>query len=106
MNIRLPSVLSATLALSAFFGCSQHVSQVGSGTVSRPVSPVKPEKPVTREVIGDAGGNYHAQRLSGDFAGYPAAERFVDKMVAQHGFSREYLYGCLLDPVKQNSYRK
>jgi membrane-bound lytic murein transglycosylase B len=92
MNMRLLWVFSVTLPLSAFLGCSQHVSQVGSGPVPVPVSPVKP---VTRDVAGDAGGNYHAQRLSGDFAGYPAAERFVDKMVAQHGFSREYLYGLL-----------
>ncbi|QKJ88360.1 Murein transglycosylase B [Paramixta manurensis] len=33
--------------------------------------------------------------LSGDFAGNPAAERFIDKMVNEHGFSRQQLQGLL-----------
>ena len=92
MKTRLSSLLPVTLALSAFWGCSPYVSQVGSGPAPRPEPPAKP---ASKGLVGDAGGYYFAQRLSGDFAGYPAAERFIDKMVAQHGFSREYLYGLL-----------
>ena len=92
MKTRLSSLLPVTLALSAFWGCSPYVSQVGSGAAPRPEPPAKP---ASKGLVGDAGGYYFAQRLSGDFAGYPAAERFIDKMVAQHGFSREYLYGLL-----------
>ncbi|WP_275554866.1 lytic murein transglycosylase B [Mixta sp. Marseille-Q2659] len=33
--------------------------------------------------------------LSGDFAGNPAAERFVDKMVQEHGFNRQQLHDVL-----------
>lgn len=92
MKTRLSSLLPVTLALSVFWGCSPYVSQVGSGAAPRPEPPAKP---ASKGLVGDAGGYYFAQRLSGDFAGYPAAERFIDKMVAQHGFSREYLYGLL-----------
>ncbi|MFA5985401.1 MAG: lytic murein transglycosylase B [Methylococcaceae bacterium] len=35
--------------------------------------------------------SYGAQRISGDYAGYPALNQFIDGMVSQHGFSREYL---------------
>lgn len=33
--------------------------------------------------------------LSGDFAGNPAAERFIDKMVQEHGFNRQQLHDVL-----------
>jgi membrane-bound lytic murein transglycosylase B len=38
-------------------------------------------------------GYYSAPYLAGDYAGYPALERFIDRMVSQHGYSRDYLYG-------------
>ncbi len=90
MNMRLPSVLSAILSFVSCLGCSQYVSQVGPSTIQKPVVSPKSVRPV-----GDAGGSYYAQRLTGDYAGYPAAERFIGKMATQHGFSREYLYGLL-----------
>jgi membrane-bound lytic murein transglycosylase B len=31
--------------------------------------------------------------VSGDYAGYPALDRFIEHMVRQHGFRRDYLYG-------------
>ena len=92
MKTRLSSLLPVTLALSVFWGCSPHVSQVGSGNAQRSEAPAKP---ANKGLVGDAGGYYFAQSLSGDFAGHPATERFIDKMVLQHGFSREYLYGLL-----------
>jgi membrane-bound lytic murein transglycosylase B len=93
--MKFSSTLLLTLVFLGFSGCAEREVAGGSGTVVRPTP--KP-RPVTQPVVtesGDAGGRYHATRLSGDFAAYPAAERFVDKMVSQHGFSREYLYGLL-----------
>jgi len=38
-------------------------------------------------------GGYHASIVSGDYAGYPALNQFIEQMVQKHGFSREYLQG-------------
>jgi membrane-bound lytic murein transglycosylase B len=37
--------------------------------------------------------HYAASRITGDYAGYAALERFIEQMASQHGFSREYLNG-------------
>ncbi|RTZ67474.1 MAG: lytic murein transglycosylase B [Aquificaceae bacterium] len=44
--------------------------------------------------------------LSGDFAGNPKAERFIDKMVSRYGFSRAYLNGILSNAQATNWMRK
>jgi len=44
---------------------------------------------------GKGVGNYYATRLTGDFAGNAQAEAFINKMVREKGFKREYLYGVL-----------
>lgn len=38
-------------------------------------------------------GGYHASSVSGDYAGYPALNQFIEQMVQKHGFNREYLQG-------------
>ena len=38
-------------------------------------------------------GGYHADHLSGDFAGYASLQLFIEKMVHRHGFDRAYLQG-------------
>lgn len=38
-------------------------------------------------------GNYHAERITGDFANYARLEQFVNQMAIKHGFEREYLMG-------------
>lgn len=38
-------------------------------------------------------GGYHASAVSGDYAGYPALDLFIEQMVQKHGFEREYLQG-------------
>lgn len=38
-------------------------------------------------------GNYHASRLSGDYAGYKSTKQFIKKMDRQYGFERSYLNG-------------
>ena len=47
-------------------------------------------------------GGYHADSLTGDFAGYASLQRFVDKMVEKHGFEREYLMGLFSQARRQN----
>lgn len=83
-------LLAAWLSLNT--ACVRHEPPT---TVVQPSRPAAPAKHHTRTEAGDAGGNYSATRLNGDYAGYPEAERFIDKMVTQHGFTREYLYGLL-----------
>ncbi len=91
MNIRLSLSLAAIFALSA--GCAPH--EPPGGTVVRPTATPRPApaRPVLRVAGGNAGGNYSASHVSGDYAAYPGLERFIDKMITQHGFSRDYLYG-------------
>ncbi|MEN9680419.1 MAG: hypothetical protein RLZZ627_312 [Pseudomonadota bacterium] len=62
----------------------------------------KPSRP-SPHLTGDAGGVYRAQKLTGDFRGYPAAEAFIDRMVESQGFSRDYLYG-LLSQAKRKTW--
>lgn len=38
-------------------------------------------------------GAYHADRISGDYAGYGRLQAFIEQMVQQHGFDRAYLQG-------------
>lgn len=38
-------------------------------------------------------GRYSAPAVSGDYAGYPALDRFIARMAQQHGFPRDYLNG-------------
>lgn len=38
-------------------------------------------------------GAYRASSITGDYAGYPALQRFIDTMAQKHGFEREYLNG-------------
>lgn len=83
-------LLTACIAMG-----SACVRQEPPTTVAQPTRPPAPAKRLSRVEKGDAGGHYAAAGLSGDYAGYPEAERFIDTMVTQHGFSREYLYGLL-----------
>ena len=90
MNTPLLPLLPLALLLALQAGCASHEPPA---RVAQPARPAEPARPAPRPVTGDAGGDYAAARLMGDYAGYPEAERFIDRMVAQHGFSREYLYG-------------
>ena len=90
--MRLISIVTTLIALTGWTGCARQPSP--PPTPAPVVKPApRPVQPMTRGETGDAGGVYSATRLSGDYAGYPDVERFIDKMVRQHGFSREYLYG-------------
>jgi len=61
----------------------------GSGTRKpRPVSPMR--QPAAG---GAMAAVYRAPTVRGDYAGYPELDRFISRMVTEHGFSREYLNG-------------
>ena len=47
-------------------------------------------------------GPYHAQQITGDFAGYASLEQFIDQMVQKHGFEREYLMGLFSQARRKN----
>ena len=91
-------ILLSVIVLSACSGCTELLGPEGSVA-----EPPKPSKPSLPRVKGDAGGLYAADALSGDFRGYPEAERFIDNMVKEHGFSKEYLYG-LLSQAKRKTW--
>lgn len=91
--MRLSSLLHCFLAVSLISGCARHESPGAGGAIAVPANTPKVSQKVIGHDVGDAGGHYSAARLTGDYMGYPGVERFVDKMVSQHGFSREYLYG-------------
>ncbi|KOC88846.1 lytic murein transglycosylase B [Winslowiella iniecta] len=64
--------------------------------------PTPPETPASGNPFrGDTRGGFllepsHAiHPLGGDFAGNPATERFIDKMVSKHGFDRQQLHDVL-----------
>jgi membrane-bound lytic murein transglycosylase B len=46
-------------------------------------------------------GRYHARHLTGDFAGSVGLQRFIDEMVRQHGFEREYLLGLFSEAKRK-----
>ncbi|BBL76562.1 lytic murein transglycosylase B [Methylomagnum ishizawai] len=52
-----------------------------------------PAEPQTESEYPTPVGAYHARYLTGDYAGYPALENFIERMAARHGYGREYLYG-------------
>ena len=69
-----------------------------AGTVSPPTRPAppraaQPAEPEAEQSHPAPVGHYHARYLTGDYAGYPELERFIDRMANRLGFSREYLYG-------------
>ena len=86
----------ATAALSvamALAGCEAHRAPP---TPPKPVATVapKPEKPRAPKPP-EAVGAYTAPFVTGDFAGYPSVDRFIQRMVSEHGFRADYLNGLL-----------
>ena len=78
--------IKLTLLMLTLAGCSGH-KEVKPQPVQIP--PVETQthspSPVT--------GQYHASRVTGDFAGYPQLNEFIAHMETVHGIPREYLYG-------------
>lgn len=67
-----------------------------SACSSEPTPPPKPAaKPQARTVISPRPVRQSVQPilpLRGDYANNPAAQRFIDRMVSQHGFNRQQLH--------------
>ncbi len=71
-------------------------AQRESGVTKTKEIPVREEVSVSADpyrATGDAPGDYRAQRLSGDYRQNKAVDQFIDRLVTQYGFSREYLLG-------------
>jgi membrane-bound lytic murein transglycosylase B len=47
-------------------------------------------------------GNYHASRLTGDYAGYKSTKNFIKKMDRQYGFDSSYLNGLFSQADRRN----
>lgn len=95
---RPPFLAMMAAALTLFSACAPFESPKPKAPDVAP----QPSRP-SQHLTGDAGGAYRAQKLTGDFRGYPAAEAFIDRMVDQEGFSRDYLYG-LLSQAKRKTW--
>jgi membrane-bound lytic murein transglycosylase B len=90
------AVLAALVSLS--MGCATQPAQepapnAGTPAPERAAPAAKPGKgtPNKRPVL--ASREFKAKAVTGDYAGYPAVDSFIDRMVTQHGFDRDYLYG-------------
>lgn len=96
MKPRLFSGLS--LLVLFMVGCAHETPTAPKSVVSRlPHSTSLPDIPKHRvpkeETFGDPPGSYSSSVLRGEYAGYPALEHFIDKLVTERGFTRSYLYG-------------
>ena len=76
-----------TLLMLALSGCtSQH-------PVTPQPSPQYPAETPSAPKATGLPGQFYAQRVTGDFAGYPQLNDFIVHMETVHGIPREYLYG-------------
>lgn len=61
----------------------------------------KPEVPSQQKMLAAPQGGFllqpshSGQAMFGDFAGNPAAEQFIDKMVEKHDFDRQQLHNII-----------
>ncbi|MFO1417137.1 MAG: lytic murein transglycosylase B [Methylotetracoccus sp.] len=87
-SIRLATALVATLLL---VGCATKPADDGTKAKAQPI----PAEPVVRapERVPAPAGGYSAAFVTGDYAAYPALDRFIERMVAEHDFPRDYLNG-------------
>ena len=80
--------IEALLLLLTLGGCTSHKAVT-------PVQPVQPHPTETRTEARPTTlpGHFSANRVTGDFAGYPQLDGFILHMEAVHGIPRNYLYG-------------
>lgn len=85
----------AVLLTAGLAACSTLSSQNDQPTASSAAS--RPSRAATSNTSSLSArrcvGPYHAKQITGDFAGYAKLQQFIDQMVQQHGFEREYLMG-------------
>ena len=91
-------------ALCAFLlsACSgPPVRQPSPSSSAAASAPVREAQPAARSAPRKSVGRYHAKHLGGDFAGYANLEQFIEQMVQQHGFEREYLLGLFSEAKRK-----
>ncbi|MGX2041800.1 lytic murein transglycosylase B [Methylocaldum sp. MU1018] len=108
MTVKLKPVVLLILAAVLVAGCATRQppkpsKKIGKADVVPPLRPsrnsdgrtiaVAPRASASIRSGLSAGSRYRASRITGDYAGYPALQQFIDHMISRHGFSREYLNG-------------
>jgi membrane-bound lytic murein transglycosylase B len=86
------------MTLTLLGGCASQptggtTDSMGGASVPAATPKTKAPKPAARPQ--PASREYRAVAVSGDFAGDPEVDRFIDRLKDGHGFSREYLAGVL-----------
>lgn len=93
MKTKIFRLSSLCFALALIAGCaskSPEQKPTDPNLARLPAAkPAVPPKPAANDGLG----GYSAPFVSGDFAGNPSLDRFIDRMAVEHGFSREYLNG-------------
>lgn len=91
---------AATALVLSLGACSStpEKSDTADNNIAKQVNKPTPVKAQTDQAQvfsygGKGVGNYAAASLSGDFAGNAKLLNFIEQMVNNHGFSRQYLYG-------------
>ncbi|QJD29909.1 lytic murein transglycosylase B [Methylococcus geothermalis] len=85
------------IGLALLSGCAsdppaRRGAVISGGAGSQPIAGEVPRAKALESAVQPKGG-YSALRVSGDYAGYPALDRFIARMAQQHGFPRDYLNG-------------
>ena len=107
INVSLISKrFSLALALLLFGGCTNQtveqpvISQPSRASTQKPI-PAQPKTTTPNVPPQVSVGGYHANRISGDYAGYQSVNQFVDYMVQKHGFDRAYLNGLFSEAKRK-----
>lgn len=91
---RLLLTCCATLIAFGLSSCAEQPARIAPPTGTKPAV----SSPSSRPPVG----SYRARQITGDFAGYAGLEQFVNQMVHQHGFEREYLMGLFSQARRKN----
>lgn len=92
MSTKLITLTAVAALAVSLGGCGSNPTKSDSSAAStnRLSEPaVAKVAPVLKDPVGD----YSAKSLGGDYASYTSVESFIDKMVEEHDFERDYLYG-------------
>jgi membrane-bound lytic murein transglycosylase B len=100
MNIgfSISKQFSLGLALLLFGGCASQPEKTPLSSQTARTPSLQPAPSQIRQANPDlrplsSVGEYRATSISGDYAGYPKLQQFIDSMVQKHGFDRNYLNG-------------
>ena len=61
-----------------------------------------PKASEVRETSGNAPGAYSAPGVGGDYRGYASMNAFIERMVTDHGFTRDYLCGLFSEARRKS----